>query len=99
MVDGEGWGRNGGDPGAEEGLPDRARPLAMRGYPEEQPVLSLSREGEVCVSEEGQSFRGRDEEEGGEEVTMKKDLNILLRNVTVEEMAQIFFFFNKLKGL
>lgn len=81
--------------GAEEGLPDRARPLVMRGHPEEQPVLSQSREGEACVSEEGQSFRGREEKEGGEGVTMKKELNILQReeNVTVEEMAQIFFFF------
>lgn len=58
----------------EEGLPDRARPLVMRGHPEEQPVLSRSREGEACVSEEGQSFGGREEEEqegGGEEVTVK----------------------------
>lgn len=53
-----------------EGLPDRARPLVMRGHPEEQPVLSRSREGEACVSEEGQSFRGREEEE--EAVAMKK---------------------------
>lgn len=74
----------------KQGLPDRARPLVMRGHPEEQPVLSQSREGEACVSEEGQSFRGREEEEGGDEVTMKKDLNTLQRNVTVEEMAQIF---------
>lgn len=50
--------------GAAEGLPDRARPLVMRGHPEEQPVLSQSREGEACVSEEGQSFRGREEKEG-----------------------------------
>lgn len=52
------------------GLPDRARPLVMRGHPEEQPVLSLSREGEACVSEEGQSFRGR--KRG---IRMKKYLN------------------------
>lgn len=38
------------------GLPDRARPLVMRGHPEEQPVHSRRREGEACVSEEGQSF-------------------------------------------
>lgn len=31
----------------------------MRGLPEEQPVLSQNREEEACVSEEGQSFRGR----------------------------------------
>lgn len=31
----------------------------MRGLPEEQPVLSQSREEAACVSEEGQSFRGR----------------------------------------
>lgn len=55
-----------------EGLPDRARPLVMRGHPEEQPVLSRSREGEACVSEEGQSFRGGEEEEEEEAVAMKK---------------------------
>lgn len=70
--------------GAAEGLPDRARPLVMRGHPEEQPVLSQSREGEACVLEEGQSFRGREEKEGGEKVTVKKDLKILQRNMTVE---------------
>lgn len=58
--------------GAEEGLPDRARPLVMRGHPEEQPVLSQSREGEACVLEEGQSFRGREEKEGGEEEVIAK---------------------------
>lgn len=40
----------------------------MRGHPEEQPVLSRSREGEACVSEEGQSFRDREKE-----IAMKKD--------------------------
>lgn len=54
-----------------EGLPDRARTLGMRGHPEEQPVLSRSREGEACVSEEGQSFRGGEEEEE-EAVAIKK---------------------------
>lgn len=48
-------------------LPDRARPLVMRGHPEEQPVLSRSRKGEACGSEEGQSFRGREKE-----IAMKK---------------------------
>lgn len=45
------------------GLPDRARPLAMRGHPKEQPVLSRCKEGEACVSEEGQSFRDKEEED------------------------------------
>lgn len=40
-------------------LPDRARPLVMRGHPEEQPVLSRSREEEACALEEGQSFTER----------------------------------------
>lgn len=44
------------------GLPDRARPLVMRGHPEEQPVLSHSREEGVCVSEEGRSFRDGEKE-------------------------------------
>lgn len=39
------------------GLPDRARPLVMRGHPEEQRVLSQSREEVACVSEEDQSLR------------------------------------------
>lgn len=43
----------------EQGLPDTARPLVMRGLPEEQPVLSPSRGEEACESEEGQSFRER----------------------------------------
>lgn len=47
---------------SEGGLPDRARPLVMRGHPEEQPVLSRSRGEEACVSEEGQSFRDRNKE-------------------------------------
>lgn len=43
------------------GLPDWARPLGMRGHPEEQPVLSQSREEAACVSEEDQYFREREE--------------------------------------
>lgn len=43
----------------EWGLPDRARQLVMRGHPEEQPVLSRSREEVACVSEEGQFFRDK----------------------------------------
>lgn len=70
-----------GQEGRGGGLPDRARPLVMRGHPEEQPVLSQSREGEACVSEEGQSFRGRAEEEGADEVTMKKKIQILYREM------------------
>lgn len=31
----------------------------MRGHPEEQPVLSRSKAGEACESEEGQSFGER----------------------------------------
>lgn len=38
------------------GLPDTARPLVMRGLPEEQPVLSPNTEGAACESEEGQSL-------------------------------------------
>lgn len=40
-------------------LPDRARPLVMRGHPEEQQALSQSREEEACVSEEDRSFTER----------------------------------------
>lgn len=54
--------RGGGGGGG--GLPDRARPLVMRGHPEEQPVLSQSKEGEACESEEGQSFKKKKELEG-----------------------------------
>ena len=42
------------------GLPDRARPLVMRGHPEERLVLAQSREAAACVWEEGQSFRERE---------------------------------------
>ncbi len=38
----------------------------MRGHPEEQPVLSRSREEAACVSEEGQSFRERERERNEE---------------------------------
>jgi len=38
-------------------LPDRARPLVMRGPPGGWPALSQSMEGAACVSEEGQSFK------------------------------------------
>lgn len=54
----------------EWGLPDRARPLVMRGHPEEQPVPCCCREEEACVSEEGQSFRDRQKE-----ITMKRDFS------------------------
>lgn len=60
-------------------LPDRARPLVMRGHPEEQPVLSRSQEGEACESEEGQSFgeREREKKKNCEEAGKRKKKLVL----------------------